>query len=450
MSRASFTAQEIADITGAQLVNAGQGHPNGFSSDSREIELGNLFIGIPGERVDGGTKTAEAISAGAWGGLVSPAGADGLVLPQTGGLLVHPDPVEALGLLAAAWRSQLSCPVIAITGSTGKTSTKDILGAILGSAGTTFSSAGNRNTEVGLPLELLRIDDEVSFVVLELAMRAEGEIAHLTQIAAPTVGVVLNAGPVHLETLGSIEAVAKAKAELIAGLPLGGVSVTPALDGLLAPYLRPELRSVTFGPGGDCRLVGSEGRTLTVDLAGDEYMVEVDFDQPHNRLNLLAAVAAAGAVGVQPPKRLKVPFSGLRGQRKAIEGGIVVIDDCYNANPMSMRAALADLSEESLRRGGRAVAVLGDMLELGPDEVSLHTQLGADILAAGVDVLVTVGPLSAVSGKAFGATAVVVESAQEASERLADLVQSGDTVLVKGSRGIGLEVVAQSLGAVDG
>ncbi|MCX6394427.1 MAG: UDP-N-acetylmuramoyl-tripeptide--D-alanyl-D-alanine ligase [Solirubrobacterales bacterium] len=449
MSRANFTPEEVADITGAQLVNAGEGNPSGFSSDSRAVESGDLFIGIPGERIDGGTKTAEAIAAGAWGGLVSPAGADGLVLPQSGGLLVHPDPVEALGLLAAAWRAQLSCPVIAITGSTGKTSTKDILGAILETSGTTFTSAGNRNTEVGLPLELLRIDSDVSFVVLEMAMRAGGEIAHLTQIASPTVGVVVNVGPVHLETLGSIEAVASAKAELIAGLSSEGVCVTPAFDGLLTPHLRPELKSVTFGPEGDCRLIDAEGRTLTIDVHADQYLVEVDFDQPHNRLNLLAAVAAADAVGVKPPKQLQVPFSGLRGQRKAVDGGIVVIDDCYNANPMSMRAALADLSEESLRRGGRAVAVLGDMLELGPDEVSLHTELGNQVLAAGVDVLVTVGPLSAAASKVFGSNAVALDSAQEASERIAALLQPGDTVLIKGSRGIGLEVLAQSLGAVD-
>ncbi|MEI7889193.1 MAG: UDP-N-acetylmuramoyl-tripeptide--D-alanyl-D-alanine ligase [Actinomycetes bacterium] len=448
MSRPHFTPEALAGITGSQLVNPGEGSSSGFSSDSREIDPGNLFVGIPGERVDGGTKTADAVSAGAWGALVSPAAADGLVLPQSAGLLVHPDPVAALGLLAAAWRTHLSCPVIAITGSTGKTSTKDILGAILSTAGTTFISGGNRNTEVGLPLEVLRIDNTVDFVVLEMAMRAEGEIAELTRIAAPTVGVVINVGPVHLETLGSIEAVANAKGELIAGLPAGAVSVTPALDGLLAPHLRSDLRSVTFGPGGDCRLVAAEGRGLTVELDGGRHEVEVDFDQPHNRLNLLAAVAAASAVGVKPPKSLEVPFSGLRGQRKAIDREIVVIDDCYNANPMSMSAALADLSEESLRRGGRAVAVLGDMLELGPDEVSLHAQLGADVASAGVDVLVTVGPLAAHAGSAFG-VAVQVASAEEAAAMLPDLLEPGDTVLVKGSRGLGLEVVAEGLGAVD-
>jgi hypothetical protein len=184
-------------------------------------------------------------------------------------------------------RAQLKCPVIGITGSTGKTSTKDILGAILGAQGKTFTSAGNRNTEIGMPLELLKVHEDTTAVVLEMAMRAEGEIAELVAIAKPDAGLIVNIGPVHLETLGSIERVAAAKSELITGLAEGKVAVTPAGDALLQPYLRSDLDSITFGPSGDCRLVAAEGRQLTIAFRGEEHRIEVDFDQPHNRQKLV-------------------------------------------------------------------------------------------------------------------------------------------------------------------
>jgi UDP-N-acetylmuramyl pentapeptide synthase len=273
-------------------------------------------------------------------------------------------------------------------------------------------------------------------LVLEMAMRGAGQIAELVAIAEPDVGVVVNVGPVHLELLGTIEAIAATKAELIEGLQPGGTAIVPAGEPLLATHLEalPEgVTTVTFGPGGD------------VDELPDA--LEVPFASAHMRSNALAALAAARAVGVEPTGRLEVALSELRGQRRELLGGVVVIDDCYNANPMSMRAALDDLAASEVVPPTRRVAVLGDMLELGPDEHRFHEEIGAYARAAGVDLLVTVGPLAAAMGPAFGGTTVAVDRAADVVGALRPLLRSGDTVLVKASRGVGLEVVAQGLAA---
>ena len=451
MSGFNWTEDRLVAATGASAERSAQGGPDGFCSDSRSAKRGDLFIGIPGARVDGGTLAGEALREGAWGVLVTPEALAAIDLGEISGcVLVHPDPVAALGLLAAERRRILNVPVIGVTGSTGKTSTKDVLGALLGRQGEVFVSSGNRNTEVGLPLELLAVPESATAVVLEMAMRAEGEIADLARIASPDAGIIVNVGPVHLETLGSIERVAAAKAELIGALRPGSVAVTPAGDSLLEPYMRDDLVNITFGPAGDARLEAVDGRTLTMSVMGQTHVMEVDFDQPHNRLNLLAAAAVATGLGFELPQSLRVGFSGLRGQRKALEDGVIVIDDCYNANPMSMSAALADLAGEQDRRGGRAVAVLGDMLELGPDSSKLHRELGRAAADAGVGLLITVGVQAAEAVGHFDGVSVAVDTADQAATELKARLAPGDTVLVKGSRGVGLELVLQSLEADGG
>jgi UDP-N-acetylmuramoyl-tripeptide--D-alanyl-D-alanine ligase len=301
----------------------------------------------------------------------------------------------------------------------------------------TVATPLNLNTEIGLPLTVLSAPSGTEVLVLEMAMRGAGQIAELARIAEPDVGVVVNVGPVHLELLGTIERIAATKAELLEGLRPGGTAVVPAGEPLLATHLEelPEgVSTVTFGSGGD---VSELPDTLEIGVGGRRLSA-------HMQSNALAALAAARAVGVEPTGRLEVALSGLRGERRELAGGLVVVDDCYNANPMSMRAALDDLAAST---SGRRVAVLGDMLELGPDELRFHEEIGGHARAVGVDLLVTVGALAAHMGPAFGGETLEVDRAADVVAAVRDRLLPGDTILVKASRGVGLEVVAQELAA---
>ncbi len=453
--------------------------PRRVTIDSREVAPGDLFVGLPGERVDGGAFAEQALRAGAWGVLVAPdhaarvaqTSAGGIDIPgrsmrgeaasagsaaeratPTGAILAHPDPLAALQALARAWRRELGAKVVAITGSTGKTSTKDILAAVLSQQLRTTASPQNLNTEIGLPLVVLAAPRGTEALVLEMAMRGPGQIAELVAIAEPDVGVIVNIGPVHLELLGSIEAIAAAKAELIAGLAPGATVVVPVGEPLLAPHLRADLRTVTFGEGGDVELTDGGADRPAVAIvehrAGAEDLamsVEPSFAQSHNLRNLLAAVAVARALGITPGGRLDVTFSALRGERIALADGIVLINDCYNANPMSMRAALDELAASAR---GRRVAVLGDMLELGAAQgPALHREVAAYAAERGVQLLLAVGPHAAEMAKVFPGDVQLAPDAQSAVELLDPLLRPGDTVLVKGSRGVGLELVAEVLTA---
>jgi UDP-N-acetylmuramoyl-tripeptide--D-alanyl-D-alanine ligase len=356
-------------------------------------------------------------------------------------------PLAALQRLARAWRRELGAKVIGVTGSAGKTSTKDLLLAVLSPHRRTVASRSNRNTEIGLPLEILAAPAGTEVLVLEMAMRGAGQIAELAAIAEPDVGVVVSVGAAHLELLGSLEAIAAAKGELIAALSERGTAVVPADEPLLAPHLREDVRTVTFGPGGDVRLRGFEGERVEIDLDGTPVALELPLAQPHMRLNLLAAVAAARAVGVIPRGRIGAVISAGRGERRQLPGAVTLIDDCYNANPISMRAALEDLADAG--RDRRRVAVLGDMLELGPQVREFHLEVARDADRLGVDVLVTVGPLAAAMASAFTREVHAVADARAAAGLVPTLLRVGDVVLVKGSRGVGLEVVCQALtGAV--
>jgi UDP-N-acetylmuramoyl-tripeptide--D-alanyl-D-alanine ligase len=450
------------------------------SIDSRETRPGDLFVGLVGGRLDGGEFAAAALAAGAWGVLVRPDQCDGID-PAGGVRLVIDDPLAGLQALARAWRRELGeagAKVIGITGSTGKTSTKDILAGLLRPTLATVASPRNHNTEIGLPLALLAAPRGTQAVVLELAMRGPGQIGLLTSICEPDVGVIVNVGPAHLELLGSIAGIAAAKAELLAGLEPGATAIVPVGEAALDPYLRDDLDLVRFGPGGDVSLVGVDARGVEIDVRGDRVELEPGFRSSHQLSNLLAAVAAAEAIGVRPNGRIEVAFSGGRGERRLLASGVVLVDDCYNANPMSMRAALEDLK---LTAPGRRVAVLGDMLELGPDEQGFHGELGLQASRAGVELLVTVGPRAAWAGERFAAAKASeadepfepfdggessgtdapfeagerpaaghrhAEDAEQAALLVPGLVRPGDTVLVKGSRGVGLEAVAAALAAV--
>lgn len=421
--------------------------PSGVAIDSRALRPGDLFVGLVGEHADGGAFAAAVLEAGAWGVLVTPehAAAARVVQAPGGAILAIDDPLAGLQALARAWRRELGrtgARVVGITGSTGKTSTKDILAGILGQASRTVASRLNHNTEIGLPLAVLGAPAGTEALVLELAMRGPGQIALLASICEPDVGVIVNIGPAHLELLGSMEAIAAAKAELLAALEPGATAVIPAGERALDPYLRDDLELVRFGRDGDVQLVRVDAQGVEIDFRGERVELEPGFRSSHQLSNLLAAVGAAGALGVRPGGRVEVSFSGGRGDRRVLASGVVLVDDCYNANPMSMLAALQDLE---LTAAGRRVAVLGDMLELGPDERRFHAELGDQARSAGVGLLVTVGSRAAWAGESFGTGHRHAQDADQAAGLVPGLLRAGDTVLIKGSRGVGLEAVTRAL-----
>jgi UDP-N-acetylmuramoyl-tripeptide--D-alanyl-D-alanine ligase len=447
----AWKPEEIARAAGARLIapppaasdpDRGPG-PERAVIDSREAGPGALFVGLRGANVDGGRFAAQALANEAWGVLTTPEHAEAARCAPPGVLLASGDPLRSLQRLATAWRRRLGAKVIGVTGSTGKTSTKELLLALLEPHRRTVASRANFNTEIGVPLEILGAPAGTEVLVLEMAMRGKGQIAELAEIAEPDVGVIVSIGPAHLELLGTIEAIAAAKAELIAGLRPGATAVVPADEPLLAPHLRDDVTTVTFGDGGDVRLADAAGERVEIDCDGEPVALEVSFPQAHLRRNLLAAVAAASAVGVTPEGRVEYELTAGRGRRQALPGSVTLIDDCYNANPMSMRAALDDLATATDH--SRRVAVLGDMLELGPAEREFHAEVGQHAAAAGVDVLVTVGPLAAAMRERFDGEAHSAGDAGEAAALVRELIRPGDAVLVKGSRGVGLELVCQAL-----
>ncbi len=405
---------------------------DGATVDSRDVHAGQLFVGVPGENVDGGLHAAEAIASGATAVLISEdAWADtGDELRDSGAVvLVHHDPVAALGLIGRGALERLGAKVVAVTGSYGKTSTKDSTVAVLRAAGARAEgSPGNRNTEVGVPLSILGLPDDTQVAVIEMGMRGTGQIAELAALAPPDVAVITAVGPVHLELLGTVEAIAEAKAEILGGLREGGVAVVPADEPLLDPHL------ARLPAGTEVRRFGDVPSVAL--SAGDLKAWE--------QRNIAAAVEAAIGLGLAPAPGASVVLerSAMRGIEHPLPGGGTLIEDCYNANPPAMAAALADLC----RRPGRHVAVLADMLELGPDEAAFHRGVGESARDMGVDLLVAVGARAAsYPDGADGVAAVTFADTDAAVAGVPALIEPGDVVLVKGSRGMAMERVARAI-----
>ena len=480
-----LTPAEIASACSARLVHGDlESHPRDrprrASVDSRAVEEGDLFFGLAGEHAHGGTFAADALRAGGWGVVVGPAHETEAVAaaPPAARVFVATDPLAALGGLASRWLSALragGCRVIGVTGSTGKTSTKDILFSILGPAtdGRVHANRENWNTEVGLPLTVLEAEEGVELMVLEMAMRGMGQIGELARIARPEVGVITNVGPVHLALVGTLERVAEAKAELIAELPGGAACVVPAAEEALYPHLRRDVRTVTFaqwedldgdalsqaaavaGAAADVRALSVEpvkhGLRAEIAAGSERATFELGFPQAHNVTNTLAAIGAAHALGI-PLEALtegarNVSFSSLRGEELELPGGVLIINDCYNANPVSMRAALDHLAQVAARRGAaRAVAVLGEMRELGPEAERYHEEIGRH--AAGTaSMLIAVGEVADAYERGYAGAGETIQAAEaaDAADLVRDVVRSGDVVLVKASRAVGLERVAEAL-----
>jgi UDP-N-acetylmuramoyl-tripeptide--D-alanyl-D-alanine ligase len=345
--------------------------------------------------------------------------------------------------LARAWRRALDARVVGVTGSVGKTSVKDIARTLL--PGRVHASPENWNTEIGLPLALLEAPGDTEVLVLEMAMRGKGQIAELGSIAEPEVAVITNVGPVHVELLGSVEAIAAAKAEILDYLAPGGAAVAPAHAGELEPHLRRIPRQLRFGSGGDVAATEvrvADGVTEASVSAKDESRrFHFPFTEAHNLTNALAAIAAGIALGADlagmADRAADIGFSRFRGERLDLPGGIVLVNDCYNANPVSMRAALDHLASLEAER---SVAVLGEMGELGPDSPSFHREVGEHARAVGIDLVVGVGA----PARDYDPDELVADPG-EAAELLAARLEPGDAVLVKGSRSAGLEAIAEQL-----
>ncbi len=441
-----LSPETIASAAGADVARrGGSGHPRRAVVDSRQAGDGDLFFGLPGERADGGEFAAGALEAGAWGVVVAADRAAALAEGDGAGwVLAAPDPARGLQRLATAWRRELGCPVVGITGSTGKTSVKDICRTLLPFR--VHASPENYNTEIGLPLALLDAPEETEVVVLEMAMRGMGQIAELCEIAEPDVGAITNIGPVHLELLGTLDAIVEAKAEILAGLRDRGRTVVPADAEALAPHLHDRLVTITFGAGGDvfARRSRTEDGSVVAAVATPHGDAEFrfPFTEAHNLTNALAAIAIGVALDApltgMSQRAPEIVFSRLRGELLELRDGVVIVNDCYNANPISMRAALDHLASLEVR--GRRVAVLGEMAELGPDGPAYHREAGAHARDLGVGPIVGVGELARLY-----APDEWVADARSAVSVASSLIEAGDTVLVKGSRAVGLELVSDEL-----
>lgn len=429
----------------------------GVSTDSRELAPGDLFFALSGERHDGHDFVAAALSAGAAAAVVARRPAD---LPADAPLIIVPDTLRAYGRLARWWRDKSSARVLAVTGSAGKTTTKNLVGNILARHGPTVVATGTENNEVGVPRTLLRLGPEHGYCVLEFGMRGRGEIAYLAEVARPEIGVITNIGASHLGRLGGREAIAQAKAELLTALPPEGRAVLNADDfffPLLSEMAPCPVVSFGLGPRAEVRaedLVswGLEGSEFALCVGGQRLPVRLPLPGKHHVLNALAAAAAAWAAtgsleGIREGLA-QAEVEPMRGEILRLPGPLTVINDAYNASPTSVVAALDLLGSLS----GRKVLVLGDMLELGEFAEAEHRAVGALAAQRGVSWLITVGPAAAFAGEAAreaGVTTVAAETPAEAVEILQRGVQPGDIVLVKASRRMALEQVVEGLRHAD-
>ena len=468
MSDAAHRPLDFAVLAmGGTLVRSGSrgGIFAGAAADSRQVAPGQIFFALPGERTDGLRFVPQAAAAGAVAvvvprGRATPPGSEEVAV------IAVDDPRVALGDLARAVRAEFKGRVVGVTGSNGKTTTKELTAAALRPLGDVMRTPGNLNTDVGLPLAVLAASGQEAAWVLEMAMRGRGEIAYLAALASPQIGVITNVAGAHLERLGSIDEVARAKGELFAGLGPDGVAVLPTDDPRIEAQAAPvapgrRLRFDGGGPGGaraDVRVLdlvpaGAAGAVVRYAVRDAPVVTRLPLGGAHNARNGAAALAVALAAGVPPveaARALETPALPPHRSATLMAGGRVVFDDCYNANPASMHAALATVASST--GGGRAFAVLGDMLELGPDAEELHREVGLDAGArlAGV---VAVGALAGAlidGARAVGldpGRAVVEASAEAAARRVASWTAPGDWILVKASRGMKLEQAVAALEA---
>jgi UDP-N-acetylmuramoyl-tripeptide--D-alanyl-D-alanine ligase len=451
-----LTAGDVARATGGRLQGNATTALAGVSIDSRTIKPGELFVAVAGPRFDGHEFLAEAAGKGAAAALVHRAPASPVSIP----VVTVGDTTAALGALAADVRARAGIPVVAITGSAGKTTTKEMTAHLLGARGPVLKTEGNLNNQYGLPLSLLRLRPEHTAAVLELGMSAAGELRALSGLARPDVAVITMVAPVHLEFFPSVDAIADAKAEILEGLQPDGVAVLNGDDARVRERGKKHRgRVLWFGKdrGFDVSAENWRGTVngmrFDMHMGGRAYDVALPLAGPHFMMNFLAAAAVARHLGVPADtiveRALSLQPARSRGEVVRLGSGITLIDDSYNSNPAAVEAAVAALT---LAARGRRVAFLGDMLELGPTGPELHAQTGAAI-AGKLDVIAAAGELGRYfvegarrAGKGEAALFAYADSAAAAAAA-PDLVKPGDAVLVKGSRGARMEKVVEALRA---
>ncbi|MCP4572427.1 MAG: UDP-N-acetylmuramoyl-tripeptide--D-alanyl-D-alanine ligase [bacterium] len=472
MSAASYPAATAAvDILGAGLdctvlaaagdrlaLVAPEAAPGGFEGaalDSRDLTPGQLFVALAGEQVDGRRFAPEMLAAGHWV-LTHDDGEGTAALTRSAapaaasGALVCADPVAALGVLGRSWRRRQPARIVAVTGTNGKTTTKDLLAALLAGAGPVHATRGNLNNHLGVPLTLLGLVPGHRFAVVEMGASAVGEIARLGALVRPEVGVITNAAEAHLAEFGSLEGVIEGKGEMVEAVaPAGTVILNADSPGFDTWRDRAVVRVVSFGRQGDHRWSWRADDTGGVlELDGQSWPVPLP--GAHNGANLAAAILAARALDIPDPE-LRLGLAGFRGSpHRSVRlemGGRLVLDDSYNANPRSVVTAASSLL---IWTGGRAVAALGHMGELGTDSDRLHRQTGRELAELGLDALVSVGPEAAGLATGFADAGGEAQHCTDRAEAVAWLVNhttAGDRVLVKGSRSAAMEEVVAGLAA---
>ena len=448
--------QDIVTATGGALVAGDLGVPvTGVSIDSRTLEVGEAFFAIAGHRQDGHRHVMDAAARGASCLVVHALPDDP---PSTVSLILVDETTRALGRLAARHRARFAIPLVAVTGSNGKTTTKELIAAVLGVRWAVLKSAASFNNQWGLPLTLLRLGPDHEVAVVEIGTNQPGEIAALSAIAAPTVGVVTIVVAQHTEFLGSIDGVREEKAALVRALPPSGTAVLNADDPrVLGMAADSRGRVITFGAGAgaDVRLaspVVDEGERIGFTLAHgrEQASVSLALAGRHNAINALAAAATGVAFGlglgeIARGLSMAAPIKGRCVWREA--GGVHILDDSYNANPISLRAALE--TARARGRRGRLVVVLGDMLELGHVADEAHREAGRAVVEVGADEFIGVGPrarLAVLEAQARGlGEARALGTFEDTVAHLLKRLVLGDVVLVKGSRGMRLERVVDAL-----
>ena len=453
-----FTIDDIAAATDGRIIGSAEDEVSGVSTDSRSVTSGELFVPLHGSSFDGHNFLAAVAGQGVRTVLANESWLQNHTLPDSLTCIAVNDTLRALGDLAAAYRQRYDLPVVGITGSNGKTTCKEMLATILEQIGPGLKTAGNLNNLIGLPQMLIRLRPEHGWAVLEMGMSEPGEIDRLAQVAAPQIGVVLNAFPAHLESMLNVENVARAKGELLLRLPVGGCAVVNTDDPLIASQPSPKgVRRITFGMNdAEIRATaieshGIRGQRFTLHIEEEEVAVSLSAFGRHNIHNALAAAAAAHALGI-PAEIIGNGLELFRPYDKRFNleksGRVMLIDDSYNANPASMGAALATLAE--LKGNRSAFVALGDMLELGGNEAELHRMVGVQA-AQVADRLYLHGPLSAYiaegaisAGMSAGAVIRGMSHAEIATDIL-NCASEGDFVLLKGSRGMQMDRIAESI-----